>query len=93
MPQYFFHVLGRHEILDRHGPDLADAAEAKAQAVEAMSDLLKEQDASFWNGPGCAMRIMDAKGTLIGRLLFLAESPTPKPDTPFGAIISRHHED
>jgi hypothetical protein len=40
-----------------------------------------------------AMPIIDAKGTLIGRLWFLAEGPTPKPDTPFGAIKSRHHED
>jgi hypothetical protein len=77
VPNYFFHVLGRHRILDRNGTDLADASEAKAQAVEVISDLLKEQDASFWNGPGCAMRIMDAEGTLIGRLWFLAESPSP----------------
>ena len=55
MPAYFFHVRDSAEIIDRDGVDCAGIEEARAVAVKAAAEALRDLGGKFWNAPECRL--------------------------------------
>jgi hypothetical protein len=50
MPRYFFHVHDCVDQLDTEGVELLDPREARAQAVIATGEALRDLDGALWDG-------------------------------------------
>jgi hypothetical protein len=64
VPRYFFHIrdCGR-VITDDEGLELADAAEAKKQAMRALGEMVREGTAKGCSG-SITVDVIDSAGTL-----------------------------
>ena len=74
MPRYFFHVRDSAEIIDETGTELAGSDEARAQAVAASGEMLKDLGARFWNSGDWRMWVLDESGSEVCSLVFLART-------------------
>jgi hypothetical protein len=74
MPLYYFHTTDGEETLDREGAEFDGPADARAQAIQTMGEILKDQGATHWDGLGWAMRVVGEDGALICRLRFAADA-------------------
>ena len=70
MPRYFFHVQDGRDIPDKEGTILSGIDEARAKAVTASAEALKDLGARFWNHPDWRMHVADEKGATVCRLRF-----------------------
>jgi hypothetical protein len=73
VPRYFFNVHDSAEIIDREGTVLADHDEARAQAVVAAGEMLKDYGAQFWNKAEWRLWVTDEAGATVCALRFAAE--------------------
>jgi len=73
MARYFFHVRDSAEILDRDGVECPGIEEARAVAVKAAADALRDLGAKFWNAPEWRMWVTDESGATVCSLSFLAD--------------------
>jgi hypothetical protein len=65
MPRHFFHLLGGISDLGEVGTVLAGPQEARAAAVTAAAEQLKDTDGTFWNAPEWRMHVTDEDGATI----------------------------
>ena len=56
MPRYFFHVIDGKDLPDHEGTVLANADEARAEAIMLSGAMLKESASTFWNNGQWHMR-------------------------------------
>jgi|tagenome__1003787_1003787.scaffolds.fasta_scaffold18843817_2 hypothetical protein len=74
MPRYFFHVHDGKERPDRDGIEMADPREARAQAVVACGEALRDLDGAFWKNGEWRMQVADEKGATVCVLTFSGAS-------------------
>ena len=72
MPRYFFHIHDGVDIIDEEGVELANADEAKNQAIVASGEMLRETASQFWGGEIWQMHVVDDTGATVCRLNFSA---------------------
>jgi hypothetical protein len=70
MARFFFHVRDSVEIIDRDGIDCAGSGEARAMAVKAAADALRDLREEFWNSPEWRMWVTDESGETVCSLRF-----------------------
>jgi hypothetical protein len=75
MPRYFFHIADGREILDREGTELADDAEARAQAVMLAGGMLRDIGCDFWNSGHWRLRVVNEAGRTVCALRLAADPP------------------
>jgi hypothetical protein len=73
MPRYFFHVHDGEEIIDHEGTELADAEDARVEAVVLSGGMLKDAGPRFWNNGEWRLHVTDEAGATVCALLFSAE--------------------
>ncbi len=73
MPRYYFHVKDSSEFIDREGVELPGLGEARAQAVIAAGEALKDLDGEFWKAAEWRMWVTDESGATVCALSFAAE--------------------
>jgi hypothetical protein len=71
MPRYFFHVRDHREMLDRDGIELPGPEEARAQAVVASAEAIKDLGRRFWNSGDWQMTVTDETGATVCVLRFV----------------------
>lgn len=65
MPRYFFNLHDGREILDEDGTELSGLDEARAQAVVALGEMLKDVNGRFWREPEWRMWVADEVGEAV----------------------------
>ena len=73
MRRYFFHVRDSAEIIDRDGVDCAGIEEARAMALKAAAESLRDLGGKFWNAPEWRMWVTDESGETVCSLSFSAD--------------------
>lgn len=73
MPRYFFNFKDGELFLDREGIELASVEAARAQAVVASGEMLKDRAGRFWDGAEWRMWVTDEGGATVCALRFTAE--------------------
>jgi hypothetical protein len=61
------------EFIDRDGVELAGLEKARAQAVTAAAEALRDLDGRFWSGEDWHMWVTDESGATVCRLRFCGE--------------------
>ncbi len=77
MPRYFFHVRDSGEYLDTDGVVLAGPAEARAEAVRASGEMLRDIGGRFWDSGEWRMWVVDESGDTVCSLTFSANQGGP----------------
>lgn len=73
MPRYFFHVQDGHTFIDDEGVELPDLNAARAQAVTASGEALRNgAGPSMWNGTPWKMWVTDDSNETLFTLNFSA---------------------
>ncbi len=62
---YFHLVNGSEEISDRVGLEVADVDQARAEAIEALQALTKEDESASDAWAGWRLNVSDASGTIL----------------------------
>jgi hypothetical protein len=57
MPRYFFHIHDGEDQPDTEGVELPGPAEARAEAVVATGEALKDLEGAFWQAAGVEWRM------------------------------------
>ena len=70
MPRYFFSVREGRDIPDEEGLVLEGPEEARAQAVTAAGEALRDLDGRFWQTAEWQMRVTDEEGVTLCTLRF-----------------------
>ena len=65
MASFVFHMEGHADVPERVRMRLEDPVEARAHAVVAVGDLLRNAGAGFWNGPEWQIEVTDETGRTI----------------------------
>jgi GTP-dependent phosphoenolpyruvate carboxykinase len=73
MPRYFFNVIDGCSIIDNQGSELASLKEARVEAIQLASAILRDEGDTFWNGQEWHMNVTDASGQSVLKLHFSAE--------------------
>lgn len=76
MPRYFFHVRDSGEFIDDVGIELAGPDEARAEAVRAAGEMLRDLGGRFWDGSEWRMWVTDEIGGTLCTLRFTANRGT-----------------
>ncbi|WP_210526685.1 DUF6894 family protein [Rubellimicrobium arenae] len=76
MPRYFFHVHDGRDIPDEIGITLSGPGDARAQAIIAVAEALKDLGPMFWQHPDWQMHVIDDEGTTVCDLR-LSNRPAP----------------
>jgi hypothetical protein len=64
--RYYFHLVSEHEvILDREGVEVADLAEAGAEALKAVEELRQEGPSAATDWAGWWLEVTDASGVVV----------------------------
>ena len=76
MPKFYFNVEDGSGIVDDHGMDLPDIAEAKCEAVRYAGRLICDHAGNFWNSGDWSMTVTDENGLALFVLQLVGtESP------------------
>jgi hypothetical protein len=65
MPLFFFHDTDEIAHRATEGVRFRDPDQARAVAVRAAGEHLKDIDGQFWNGPEWRMHVTDEKGATV----------------------------
>jgi hypothetical protein len=65
MPRYFFSTPGEGYEADDEGVELGGPEEARAMAVTAAGEILKDIDGTFWSGQELRMHVTDETGATV----------------------------
>ncbi len=76
VPRYFFHVHDGRDIPDEEGIALTGDEDARAQAIIATAEALKDLGPGFWRHPDWQMHVTNEHGATICRLR-LSNRPGP----------------
>jgi len=73
MPRYFFNIQdGQSNDDDEEGCELPSLDEARAQAVLAAGEMLKDKGRELWPGSEWRMTVIDETGEVACLLRFIA---------------------
>ena len=62
----YFHLVSAQEVIrDREGVEVADLHEARAQAVQAIRELLQEDASAARDWSGWTLEVADADGAVL----------------------------
>lgn len=75
MPRYFFDIDNHERYVDDEGTDLANADEARMQAVIFAGDYLREHPALVRNGSRFSVAVRDEGGTILLNVEVTASDP------------------
>jgi hypothetical protein len=75
VPRYFFHVHDDVDIMDNEGTVLPGPDEARAEAVTAAGEMLRDVGGRFWKSRDWRLWVMDEAGAAVCALTFSAEKP------------------
>ena len=90
MPRYFFHSEDGRLELDKVGTELADAGEARREAVRFAGALLRDRSQALWEGTRWRLLVTDASAmilftvevnTIIGSAVVARSFPPAPPPT------------
>jgi hypothetical protein len=73
LPRYFFHVHDGRETLDEEGTEFPDADQARAAAVRAAGEALRDLGGNFWRSPEWRMWVTDESGATLCTLTFSSQ--------------------
>ncbi|MBZ9676867.1 DUF6894 family protein [Mesorhizobium sp. ES1-1] len=74
MPRYHFHVDDGTLLADNEGTELPDLQAARAEAVSAAGELLRDLDGALWEGDKTwIMHVTDQDDILLFTLSFSAK--------------------
>jgi predicted phosphodiesterase len=76
MPRYYFNSDNHQHDEDREGTDLANADEARAQAVIFAGDYLRDHPELVWDGSRFKVTVVDEARTVLLTVVVSAEKPT-----------------
>jgi hypothetical protein len=65
VPRYFFNFRNGKELLDDEGVEFASAADARAEAVGAAGESLKDAGGRFWEAAEWRMWVTDEVGATV----------------------------
>lgn len=65
MQRYFFHTHNGSIVIDHEGAELPGPDEARSQAIDAVSEMLKVRAADFWKDEDWTMQVKDALGRTV----------------------------
>ena len=68
--RYFFHVHDIEDHRDLEGVEFATVDEARAEAVRATGELLKDRSREIWAGDVCKMAVKDENDITVCELMF-----------------------
>lgn len=68
MPRYFFHVHDGRDLPDEDGVTLSGIEDARAKAITAAAEALKDLGPRFWGHPDWRMRVTDEQGAIVCEL-------------------------
>ncbi len=75
MPRYFFDIDNHERYVDDEGTELANADEARMQAVIFAGDYLREHPALVRNGSQFSVAVRDEGGTVLLSVAVTASDP------------------
>ncbi len=75
MPRHFFNVHDGHFIRDDVGVELPDLDAARALAVRASGEAIRDLGAKFWAAEGWQMDVTNEQGALLFTLYFSSSRP------------------
>ena len=78
MPRYFFHVHDGQDSIDQAGLELPDPQTARAEAIRAAGEMLRDLDGALSTGEW-RMDVTDESGQPVLTLRFYAEEHTGQP--------------
>lgn len=73
MARYFFHVVNGHMVVDQNGMECATIEDARAQAIRAAGEMLRELDTRNWPIGRWYMFVTDEGNKTRFRLAFEVE--------------------
>jgi hypothetical protein len=65
LPRYFFHTQTDTRVSDEEGLELADHTEARAQAVRACGEMIRDAPEGFWSTRPWFVTITDQAGLVL----------------------------
>jgi hypothetical protein len=68
VPRYFFHLNDGDDHPDVEGTEFDGPTEARAQAVVALGEMLRDIDGKFWDGEEWRMTVVDWQGRTVAVL-------------------------
>ena len=74
MPRFFFNVRDHQDILDPEGVELSGRQEARAQAVVACGEMLRDLGDEFWGEAEWRMWVTDDAGKTVCALRVVSEA-------------------
>ncbi len=74
MPRFFFHTQDGQDWTDEVGTTLAGVDEARALAITASAEALRDLGAKFWGHPDWRMHVTDEQGATVCDLHFRNQS-------------------
>jgi hypothetical protein len=63
--RYFFHITNGQDLPDDTGMIFAGAKEARYEAIQTASQVLRGDRVDFWNSPEWTMRVTDEAGNPV----------------------------
>lgn len=73
MPRYFFHVVNSQVLVDHSGTECASIEAARAEAIRAAGDMLKEMGGQHWHVRRWYMFVTDEANRTRLKLAFNVE--------------------
>ena len=68
MPRFFFHVRDDQHGLDEEGTVLTGLPEARAEAIQTGSEMIRDIGGDIWDGDTWTMDVVDESGATVFKL-------------------------
>ena len=65
MARYFFNIENGHTLADTEGTELPSLKAAKNEAIQLLSDSLRNKPDVFWGAPSFAVVVRDETGLIL----------------------------
>ena len=75
MPRYFFDIHNHERYVDEEGTELANANDARQQAVIFAGDYLREHPTLVCGGSRFRVTVRDERGTILLDVMVTARDP------------------
>ena len=82
MPLYTFSIEDGQGPAERASQPLASPEQARAEAVVAAGEMLRDADGRFWDAPEWRLRVTDEGGATVCVLTIAGAIRAPRPGRP-----------
>jgi hypothetical protein len=76
MPRYFFNIEDHVRDEDKEGTELADAGQARLQAIAFAAGLLRDNPDLVWDGREFSISVTNERGAPVVDIIVRAEDRT-----------------